>query len=446
MVKDVLLFSQHGGGITLREYQAPVARAIVDSVIKRKGLSFVVMFPRQSGKNELQAQIETYLLTLFSQLNGEIVKVSPTWKPQSLNAMRRLERSLVRNLLTRGRWGKESGYIYKIGSARIFFLSGSPEANIVGATASTLLEVDEAQDVLPNKYDKDIAPMAASTNATRVFWGTAWTSQTLLARELRAARAAELRDGERRAFVLTAEDVGREVAEYKAFVSDQVARMGRNHPMVRTQFFSEEIDAESGMFPASRRALMDGGHTYENYPERGKVYAFLVDVAGGDEAMSGGTEIASSQSLLAMTGGGDGLAMTGGGDGLAMTGGGGGKDGKRDSTSLTIVECDLASVSDELIKAPTYRVVNRQTWTGVNHVSLYGRLKSLAAEWGPRYLVIDVDGRVHDLAGGHVSGCDVAGKLARVGGSLIRPAGAPVVMDEDVFVERAVWEGGIFNF
>ena len=47
----------------------------------------------------------------------------------------------------------------------------------MGATASLLLEVDEAQDVAINKFDKDIDPMADSSNATRIFWGTAWTRQ-----------------------------------------------------------------------------------------------------------------------------------------------------------------------------------------------------------------------------------------------------------------------------
>jgi hypothetical protein len=109
----VTLFARYASGLKLRTYQEAVARTIVDSVIQRKGLSIVVVFPRQSGKNELQAQIETYLLALFSQLDAEIVKVSPTWKPQTLNAMRRLERVLSRNLITRERWKKESGYIYR---------------------------------------------------------------------------------------------------------------------------------------------------------------------------------------------------------------------------------------------------------------------------------------------------------------------------------------------
>ncbi len=218
-----LWFASAASGLHLRAYQEAVALAVVDSVKNCRGLSFVVMFPRQSGKNELQAQIEAYLLTVLQDCSAEMVKVSPTWKPQTLNAMRRLERVLQKNLITRAGWTKESGYIYRLNTSRIFFFSGSPQANIVGATASTLLEVDEAQDIEIPKFDKDIAPMAASTNATRVFWGTAWTSRTLLHRELVAAQAEEQRDGLRRVFVLNADQVAEEVPAYGQFVADQVA-------------------------------------------------------------------------------------------------------------------------------------------------------------------------------------------------------------------------------
>lgn len=366
LLRSIDTYTEHSNGLKLRAYQINVALAIVDSVKKKKGLTFVVMFPRQSGKNELQAQIESYLLTIFSQLPAEIVKVSPTWKPQSLNAMRRLERTLSKSLTTRSLWHKESGYIFKVGDARIYFLSADPAANIVGATASTLLECDEAQDVLPSKWDKDVAPMAASTNATRVFWGTAWTSRTLLARELRAARQAEKRDGIQRAFVLTADDVAKEVPAYGKFVAEQIARLGRNHPMVRTQFFSEEIDAEGGLFPASRIALMQGSHPRQVVPpprrdgETPGVYAFLLDLAGADETSPGDVEE------------------------IAASG--------RDSTALTIVEVDMATLTDELIQAPTYRVVDRKCWTDVKHSALYGQLRGLVDLWDPRYIVADATG------------------------------------------------------
>jgi hypothetical protein len=364
LLRDVTRFSAVGSGIRLRAYQVQVARAIIDSVIFGKGLSFVVIFPRQSGKNELQAQIEVYLLSVCSVEAVEMVKVSPTWKPQSLNAMRRLERVLKHNLISCGRWVKRSGYIYQFGEAMFHFLSGAPTSSIVGATASLLLECDEAQDVTISKWDKEIAPMAASTNATRVFWGTAWTSKTLLARELRVARSAEAQDGIRRTWVITAEEVGSEVPAYRAFVDEQVSRLGRNNPLVRTQFFSEEIDCEGGMFPLSRRMLMLGSHDLQAEPVTGAAYVFTIDVAGQDEAA---IDVGSGLRLDL-------------------------QNPARDSTVLTIFRVDITSLTDPLVGKPTYRVVNRITWQGVRHSNLYGTIINLAELWSPFRVIIDATG------------------------------------------------------
>ncbi|MBI9043372.1 MAG: hypothetical protein JEZ06_02730 [Anaerolineaceae bacterium] len=363
-IKYILLntrkFVEVASGLKLRKYQVGVAEAVVDSVINNKGLSFVVMFPRQSGKNELQAQLEAYLLTLLSQTQAEIVKVSPTWKPQTLNAMRRLQRVLEQNILVKNIWKKESGYIFKIGTARIFFFSGNPEANIVGATAGTLLEIDEAQDILISKFDKDIAPMAASTNATRIYWGTAWTSRTLLARELRAAREAQQRDGIKRVFVLTANEVGKEVPAYKKFVKEQVEKLGRNHPMIKTQYYSEEIDAEGGMFNQARQALMQGEHPPAEQPESGKLYALLVDLAGEDEG--------ATDDITEMD------------------------NPSRDATAITVVEVDLTGLNDGLTTHPKYLVKKRYLWTGKKQILQYAELKAIAAHWKPRKIVIDATG------------------------------------------------------
>jgi hypothetical protein len=359
ILQDVTLFCRMDRGFALRGYQLAVAQAVCASVLQDQGLAFVVMFPRQSGKNELQAQIEAYLLFLLSRVGGEMVKISPTWKPQSLNAMRRLERVLRRNGAVEGLWQKESGYVYRLGQARIYFLSGGPEANIVGATASALLEVDEAQDVQIGKFDRDIAPMAASTNATRVFWGTAWTANTLLARELRGARAEQARDGVRRVFQLTADDVAAEVPAYGRFVAQQVARLGREHPSIKTQYFSEEIEGEGGMFPVERQALMRGMHAPQLAPRGAEeTYALLVDVGGEDEGAASGN--------------------------LSNPG--------RDSTALTVVRVDLETLADPLLRAPTYRVVDRRLWTGTRHAALYGELRALADHWRARRVVVDATG------------------------------------------------------
>jgi hypothetical protein len=371
--QDVVVWITDVSGLKLREYQEGPARAIVEAIAAGKGGSIVVLFPRQSGKNELQAQVEAYLLVIFSRQGGEMVKVSPTWKPQSQNAMRRLERVLVQNLVVRTwlKWKKEQGYIFRIGKARLYFLSGQPGANVVGATSNVLLQCDEAQEVQITKWDKDFAPMAASTNAVRVFWGTAWTSRTLLARELAAAEKAEKRDGIQRVFRLTADDVAAEVPAYGDYVAEQVRRLGRQHPLVKTQYFSEFIDAEGGMFPPFRQALMKGKHPRQIEPSRHgdagttSIYAFMVDVAGEDESAS--DEIADLER-----------------DEL--------KNPARDATALTIVEVDLSTLQDDLIKAPTYKVVDRREWVGIKHSRLYGELRALADVWEPRYIVCDSTG------------------------------------------------------
>ncbi len=381
ILRSIVLFSAHASGVTLRTYQETAARAIVDSVVNQRGLSFVVIFPRQSGKNELQAQIEAYLLTIFSPTPAEIVKVSPTWKPQSLNAMRRLERVLKRNLIARARWTKESGYIYRMGDARIFFFSGSPTANIVGATASTLLEVDEAQDVTQEKYDKEIAPMAASANATRVFWGTAWTSQTLLAREKRSALAAEKQDGIQRLFQISADQVGEEVPAYRDFVKSQVDSLGRNHPFIRTQFYSEEIDEQAGMFTAERLALIQGGHPPQSTPRTGGIYLFTLDV-GGEDFSAGAVETQDLASLPA----------------------------SRDSTALTIFEIDLVSFAG-VIHQPRFNIVNRKQWTGARQISIFKQTAALVELWKPHKIITDATG----------VGEGIAGMLAQAYGSQVIP-------------------------
>lgn len=356
--------------LVLRPYQVPIAEAVFDCVINRRGLSLVVVLPRQSGKNELQAQLEALLLTGFMDIGGEMVKISPTWKPQTHNAMRRLERVLRRSPMAAG-WACQSGYIYRLGEARLTFLSGSPETNIVGATASLMLCVDEAQDIQIEKYDREIAPMAASTNATRVFWGTAWSSQTLLGRELRAALAAEQRDGIRRTFVMDADAVMAEVPAYAAFVNEQIARLGRGHPLVRTQYFSEEIDGQTGLFPPDRLARMQGDHPAEDAPVPGALYAVLVDVAGEAVQTGAGSPDQMTFDLPGM-------------DGFA--------GGTRDSSAATVVRIDLNGVHGCQGAGPVYRVVARRLWTGIPHTRLYNEIKALAENFQAARVVIDATG------------------------------------------------------
>lgn len=345
-------------GRPLRRYQLPVVRAICRSVLEGLGLTFVVAMPRQSGKNEVSAQLEAHLLDHYQERGGQMVKVAPTLRPQAANSMMRLAAYLDARP-GRGRWRRPYPHAYQVGQARALFFSAQPGANVVGATADLLLECDEAQDVDPAKWDKEFAPMAASGNATRVFYGTMWTSRTLLARELRAAREAEAADGVQRAFLVPWEEVAAEVAPYGAYVRGEIARLGREHPLIRSQYLLQEIDEQAGMFPLSRQVQMRGEHLAEEAAQPGAVYALLLDVAGEDEEAEG-------EALRAL-------------------------QPRRDSTALTVVRVDQSSLSE--LGRPIYRVVRRRWWTGTKHPALYGALLDLARNvWRASYVVVDATG------------------------------------------------------
>jgi hypothetical protein len=350
-------FTSRGGGIQMRKYQLEPAKAILDSIYNKRGLTIIVIISRQAGKDELLANLLSYLLNLYAHREVGIVSVNPTYKPQTINAIMRLENRLKANLITRTFWKGRSDFMRMIGSAVVSFLSGDKQANVVGAVASLLLLVNEAQDIDSATYDKKFAPMTASTNATKVIVGTEWTTDTLLAREHDNAKRLQEEDGIRRVFLYTADDVRKIIPAYGNFVDEQVRKLGRQHPLVKTQYFCERIDAITGMFTARRLALMQGDRSAQSKPEPGRIYSILIDVAGMDEAM---IELA----------------------GMGNPG--------RDKTTLSIVDIDLSSL--EITQAPTYRTVMRMDWQGQNHVDIFSAITAVMEQWNALYILVDATG------------------------------------------------------
>jgi len=154
----------------LRPYQREIAAAVLDSVFGRKGLVFCVEMARQGGKNELSAQLELLLLTLHMAEPQNLIKCSPTFKPQTVISMTRLKDRL-NDAGFGGIWVSELGYVVRLGNARAIFLSADKSASVVGHTAHILLEIDESQDVSKEKYTKEFKPMGATTNVTTVHYG-----------------------------------------------------------------------------------------------------------------------------------------------------------------------------------------------------------------------------------------------------------------------------------
>ncbi|MBQ6341773.1 MAG: hypothetical protein IJI41_01485 [Anaerolineaceae bacterium] len=366
----------------LRSYQSDALRGIFDAVMSGQGGRFAVMFPRQSGKNETQAQLEAAIMAASQHTGGNIIKIIPTEKNQGKVSTERLTAVLRGTVIpepsptTKKERGvtvpgvtvpvntfpirvKKDEVTY--GSAPVRCLSASPNSAIVGATADLLLEVDEAQMVPTDKYDREAAPMAASTNAVQVFWGTAWDDQTLLSRETRLARQEEEADGRKHVFTTTAIEVGKEVPEYERFVRQQIKQLSREHPAIRTQFFCEEITDLTSMFTADRMNRMKGEHKALTAPERDHCYVFLIDVAGSDEIQPK--------------------------DKRAH-----GFSDRRDATVVTICDVTLPEGKDYDAKNFVWKVVGRRLFRNLPSEMLQENICQEIDLWDPRKIIIDHSG------------------------------------------------------
>src|SRR4030042_1370308 len=220
--------------ITLRPYQQTIAKAILESIFYRRGDTISVEIARQGGKNELSAQLEVLLLTLYMNKGGNLIKCSPTSKPQTIISMQRLKERL-NDAGFAGYWHPDMGYMIRLLNACAIFLSADESANVVGNTAHILLEIDESQDVSKDKYTKEFKPMGATTNVTTVHYGTTWDDATLLEEVKGTNLELERKDGVKRHFRYDWEEVARHNPDYLAYVESERERLGKNHPLFLTQ-------------------------------------------------------------------------------------------------------------------------------------------------------------------------------------------------------------------
>ena len=100
-LRDPIFRSLMMGQCKLRSYQADAMRNIYDAVVNGKGGRFAVTFPRQSGKNEMQAQLEAAVMAANRHTGGSIIKIIPTEKNQGKVSTERLA-SVFRGQLSGG--------------------------------------------------------------------------------------------------------------------------------------------------------------------------------------------------------------------------------------------------------------------------------------------------------------------------------------------------------
>jgi hypothetical protein len=254
----------------------------------------------------------------------------------------------------------EAGHAIRVGRARQLFMSAEPEANVVGHTAQLLLEVDEAQDVSEEKFDRDFRPMAATTNATTVYYGTAWDDRTLLERAKQRHLELERSDGIRRHFEYDWQTIACYNPAYGRYVESERERLGEQHPLFLTQYCLKPISGGGRLFSPGHLAQLRGTHARQQAPRSGETYVAGLDLAGG--ASEGATR------------------------------------GDRDATVLTIARASYPN-SAAMLQEPRLEIVEHYAWTGEQHDTLLPRLADLLREvWQVRRLAVDSTGLGETIA------------------------------------------------
>ena len=348
VASDVAAWSAHAHpGRALRPYQATAARHVVAAALRGAPGPLVLLFARQSGKDETLAQALAYLLRMRRRVGGSVVVANPTWRPQSVLSQERLGDRLAYPGCHARPASRHN--VLELGRARAAFLSADPTANARGETADLLLVCNEAQDVEADRWDAVFAPMAASTGARAVFLGTPWTPDTLLARQTRYARELEARDGRRHVFRVDWREVAASVPEYGAHVEERAAQLGERSPWVRTEYCLEELDPGGTLFTPEMAERLRGSHPAEVRPDGTSTYVLALDVGGEDTGREGA-------------------------------------DARRDSSCLTAARVRRGPTGLE------WEIVARSVWRGLDLGLLAEAVAGEADRWGARQLVVDATG------------------------------------------------------
>ena len=381
----------------LRQYQCDVVNAVIDSVNKRRGLTFSVEIARQGGKNELSARLELMLLYLRRHASDNLVKCSPTFDPQAVISITRLKDCLDDAGYT-GLWLSERDYIIRLGNARAIFLSAEESSRVVGHTAHLLLEIDEAQDVAREKYSKEFKPMGATTNVTTVLYGTAWDDSTLLEEAKQLNLELERRDGIRRHFQYDWQEVAKYNPDYLKYVESERQRLGENHPLFLTQYCLQPIRGGGGFLSATQRAQLQGNHTRYHSQQPDKVYVAGIDLAGEAEELEGEylTSLNPRRDSTVVTIAE--LDFTEGVGVLSLFPKGGPRGISSppflSHKSYLLSQPDTATTpATPLQRLPVIRIIEHYAWTGRRHAELYPQLVDLLKNvWHCRRVVVDATG------------------------------------------------------
>jgi hypothetical protein len=167
-------------------------RAVIDSVVNRRGLTLSVEVPSEMEAIETSARLEAFLLPLASFTDGAFARVAPRFLDDTYPAMLALTTRLG------GAWCAEGERIIRTGEARLAFVSvdrplGDPRG--VESRPDRLIEVVSAHRIDREWYRSRVMPRARADGLTQAFYGVPEAGDSLFDDIRRTNLALGDRDG-----------------------------------------------------------------------------------------------------------------------------------------------------------------------------------------------------------------------------------------------------------
>lgn len=271
----------------LYRYQEGPIELIKRHIVGNTGKIITVRMPRQTGKNEIEGEVEKWALFAYQNSGGCFIRTAPTYKPQIVNSKLRLLDAVRGDPMFKAPLKPMEGYIYQYGAAMVKFLSTDTRSNVVGDTASICLSIDEAHKVDEDKFFEDFVPMAAHKAVPIVMYGVAGSKNDLLYKTIcqNNQREPELN------ISISVADCMAENKFYAKHYAEQVNRLGEDHPIIMTQYRLIDIDSSGGFLsPRQINQILSGDHQRLKAPLNGRTYYCTIDIAGEDEIEADGLD------------------------------------------------------------------------------------------------------------------------------------------------------------
>jgi hypothetical protein len=253
----------------LRPYQTAIARAVLDSVLHRRGRIFTVEIASQGGARELSAQMELLLLALHAHSGARMVKVA---QGPAESGCDRLAGYLERGYLG-GLWSSQPGMV-SVGNAQQHFIDPSQVGEVRGPLV--LLEVANAQDLEARGYHQCLLPLAEESGATVVLYGSPWNGKSWFEQLKHQNRELAKADGWQRHFRVPWQEVARHSSLYGQYVAQQRARLGQDHPWFLTRYGLRPIPVAGPLLSDAQLRGCEG--TYSRGRSRRSGVEYLASV------------------------------------------------------------------------------------------------------------------------------------------------------------------------